>query len=69
MAAVLATDERRRVVRSWLESLAELGARSVPTLSAELVAAVRGPLPRVADDGVWREAVLGLMDTLEAEWN
>ena len=69
VAGMLATDERRRLVRSWLENLAQLGACSVPTLSAELGAAVRGPLPAVADDGVWREAVLGLTETLGAEWN
>ncbi len=69
VAAVLATDERRRLVRSWLENLARLGSRSVPTLSAELGAVVRGPLPAVADDEVWREAVLGLTVTLGAEWN
>jgi hypothetical protein len=69
VAAVLATDERRRLVRSWLENLAELGTRSVPTLSAELGAAVRGPLPAVSDDDVWREAVLGLTATLAADWN
>jgi len=69
LAAVLATDERRRAVRSWLGNLAELGAQSVPTLSAELGAAVRGPLPAVADDQVWRETVLGLTDTLDSEWN
>ena len=68
-AAVLATDERRRAVRAWLENLAQLGARSVPTLSAELGAVVRGPLPAVADDHVWREATLGLLETLNAEWN
>ena len=69
VAAVLATDERRRLVRSWLENLAHLGTRTVPTLSAELGSVVRGPLPAVADDEVWREAVLGLTETLGAEWN
>lgn len=69
VAAVLATDERRRAVRSWLENLAQLGADSVPTLSAELGALVSGPLPAVADDHVWREALLGLAETLRAEWN
>jgi hypothetical protein len=68
-AAVLATDERRRAVRAWLENLAQLGVRSVPTLSAELGGVVRGPLPAVADDHVWREAILGLSETLNAEWN
>jgi hypothetical protein len=69
LAAVLATDERRSAVRSWLENLAQLGACSVPTLAGELGAVVRGPLPAVADDQVWREAVLGLTGTLDAEWN
>jgi hypothetical protein len=68
-AAVLATEERRRLVRSWLENLARLGTRTVPTLSAELGAVVREPLPAVADDEVWREAVRGLTETLGAEWN
>jgi hypothetical protein len=69
VAAVLATDDRRRLVRSWLKNLARLGTRSVPTLSAELGAVVRGPLPAVADDQVWSEAVLGLTEMLGAEWN
>jgi hypothetical protein len=69
VAALLATDERRRGVRSWLGNLAQLGACSVPTLSMELGAAVRGPLPAVADDGVWRETILGLTERLGAEWN
>jgi len=56
-------------VRAWLENLAQLGVRSVPTLAAELGAVVRGPLPAVADDHVWREAILGLSETLNAEWN
>jgi hypothetical protein len=68
-AAVLATDVRRRAVRAWLENLAQLGVRSVPTLSAELGAVARGPLPAIADDHVWREAILGLSGTLNAEWN
>jgi hypothetical protein len=69
VAAILATDERRGAVRSWLENLAQLGALSVPTLSIELVGVVRGPLPAVEDDQVWREAILGLSATLSAEWN
>lgn len=68
-AAMLATDERRRAVRAWLENLAQLGVRSVPTLSAELGAVVRGPLPAVAEDHLWREAIVGLSETLNAEWN
>ncbi len=69
VAAVLATDERRRAVRSWLENLAQLGVGSVPTLSGELAAVARGPLPAAADDQVWREATLGLTETLGAELN
>jgi hypothetical protein len=69
VAAVLATDDRRRAVRSWLENLAQLGVESVPTLSAELGAVVRGPLPAVGDDHAWREAIFGLTETLAAEWN
>jgi hypothetical protein len=69
VAMVLATDERRGAVRSWLENLVQLGARSVPTLSVELGAVVRVRLPEVADDHVWREAILGLTETLGAEWN
>jgi hypothetical protein len=69
VALVLATDDRRRVLREWLARLAELGAQSIPTVAEELRAAVRDPPGDVAGDAVWREAVRGLTQRLAADWN
>ncbi len=69
VALALATDERRLAVRVWLRRLGELGVRSVPTISTELLAALDGPLPPASHDEIWRETVRGLTETLEPEWN
>jgi hypothetical protein len=68
-AFALATDERRLAVRDWLRNLAELGRDSVPTLSEALRGLVAGPLPRVADDAIWHEAVAGLAEQFRAPLN
>lgn len=69
VATALATDERRRTVREWLARLAELGEHSIPTVAGELVAALRVPHARPADDPLWCEAVRGLTAELGAERN
>jgi hypothetical protein len=56
-------------VRAWLRRLAELGARSVPTLAGELRMLADGPLPPPEDDVVWRETVAGLVAGLVEPWN
>jgi hypothetical protein len=68
-AVAVATDARREAVRAWLRRLAELGAKSVPTLAGELRALADGPLPPVDDDSVWRETVAGLAEGLVEPWN
>jgi hypothetical protein len=69
VAEVLATDERRRAVRMRLRELAELGSTSLPALSQALLEVVDGPLPSVADDVVWEEAVAGLIGNHQPELN
>ena len=69
VATILATDERRRTVRDWLGRLAELGARSIPTISEELGTAVQGSTREPAEDPIWCEAVRGITAGLDAEWN
>jgi hypothetical protein len=68
-AVLLATDARRRAVRSWLARLASLGAESMPNLSAALAAELAGPLPPPAADPVWRETVAALVGPLEPGLN
>jgi hypothetical protein len=68
-AFALATDERRLAARAWLRNLAELGHDSVPALSEALRELVGGPLPAVADDAIWHEAVAGLAEQLNAPLN
>ena len=68
-ATALATDERRRTVREWLARLAELGEHSIPTIAADLSAALRVASARPADDPIWCEAVRGLTADLAADWN
>ncbi len=68
-ALAVATDERRRAVRTWLGRLAELGATTAPNLSTELRALVDGPLPLAEDDDVWRDTVAGLTEAVGHPWN
>jgi hypothetical protein len=68
-AVALATDERRRAVRAWLQRIAELGSTSVPTLAAQLRALVAEPFPPAADDELWHETVAGLISGLVEPWN
>jgi hypothetical protein len=68
-AVALATDERRRAVRAWLQRIAELGSTSVPTLAAELRALVAEPFPPAAGDELWHETVAGLISRLVEPWN
>jgi hypothetical protein len=69
VATILATDERRRVVRDWLGRLAELGTHSIPTISEELSAAIHVATREPAEDPIWCEAVRGITAELDAEWN
>lgn len=60
--SALATDERRRAVRTRLGRLAGLGARSVPALAAQLEAIAVEPLPDdPAADDVWEVVVRTLL--------
>ena len=53
----------------WLGRLAELGTRSIPTISEELGAAIRVATRRPARTLIWCEAVRGITVELDAEWN
>jgi hypothetical protein len=68
-AVALATDDRREAVRAWLLRIAELGAKSVPTLAPELVALASEPAGSAEEDDVWHETVAGLIEQLDKPWN
>ena len=69
VAVALATDDRREAVRAWLLRIAELGSRSVPRLSGELLELASQPARSAEEDDVWHETVAGLIGRLGDPWN
>ena len=68
LARMLATDERRKIVRAALAELAKLGTDEFPLASAALDQLLAEPIPKdPAKDELWVSVVVGLAEELLEE--